>query len=481
LEAWEKVLVDAGFLTDLHNVQNCIGCHGGVEGVDDMEVAHEGVVRDPLEDSDRICGICHVDATRHAATSLHQNLTGFSTALAVRGADFTDPTMEAACENHCSECHTTCGQCHISRPTYHDGGLVKGHQVKEIASMKDTCLACHGARISNEYQGKNEGVEASVHWLEEGMACFECHEVDHYHGDGTEQANRYAGAPGVLCLDCHTEADPAQSDILAHSVHNGKLACEVCHVSGPYKSCYSCHVALDDNGSPYYKTDESKLTFEIGRNPIQSDDRPWDYVLVRHVPVVPDTFAFYDGYVLPEFDNAPTWKYATPHNIQRVTPQNQSCTSCHGQSELFLTASDVAPEEMAANAVVIVEDVPPEPHPGLENYDIPQACVGCHPAAVEGDWERVSDNVHALDWEVKPAGDVILCEDCHSPQGSFDWSAAGYSASQAAGLVWSEYPDIAVPSPTPPGLSSLGVLGIGVVIAGLAAAPLALILRRNGQ
>jgi hypothetical protein len=196
---------------------------------------------------------------------------------------------------------------------------------------------------------------------------------------------------------------------------------------------------------------------------------------------VPDTFAFYDGYLLPEFDNAPTWKYATPHNIQRVTPQNQSCTSCHGKPELFLTAGDVAPEEMAANAVVIVEDVPPEPHPGLENHDIPQACVGCHPAAVEGDWGLVSDNVHALDWEVEPAGDVILCEDCHSPQGSFDWSAAGYSAGQAAGLIWSEYPDIVVPSPTPPGLGSLGVLGIGVVIAGLAAAPLALSLRRNGQ
>jgi hypothetical protein len=369
LEAWEKVFVGDAFLVDVHNAQNCIGCHGGVADEDDMDAAHEGVVRGPLEESGQICGACHVDATRHAATSLHQNLTGFETALAVRGVDFTDPAMVAVCDNHCSECHTTCGQCHISRPTYHDGGLLKEHQVKEIASMKDTCMACHGARVSNEYQGKNEGVEGSVHWLEEGMACFDCHEVSHYHGDGTEYAHRYDGPPGVICLDCHPEAAPDQSEILEHTIHEGKLACEVCHVSGPYKSCYNCHLALDDNGLPYFKSDESQLTFEIGRNPIQSDDRPWDYVLVRHVPIVPDTFAFYDGYVLPDFDNAPTWKYATPHNIQRVTPQNQSCDSCHGNADLFLTADDVASEELAANAAVIVEDVPPVswgPYPEIE-------------------------------------------------------------------------------------------------------------------
>jgi hypothetical protein len=74
---------------------------------------------------------------------------------------------------------------------------------------------------------------------------------------------------------------------------------------------------------------------------------------------VPDTFAFYGDDLLPDFDNAPTWKYATPHNIQRITAQNESCDSCHGNAELFLTADDVAPEEREANAAVIVEEVPP--------------------------------------------------------------------------------------------------------------------------
>jgi hypothetical protein len=477
LEAWEKVLVGDMFLADVHNVQNCIGCHGGVEDVTDMEAAHEGIVRDPLEESDRVCGVCHVDAARHVATSLHQNLTGFKTALAARGADFSDPAMEAACDNHCSQCHTTCGQCHISRPTYHDGGLIKEHQVKETASMKDTCLACHGARVSNEYQGKNEGVEGSVHWLEAGMPCFDCHEISHYHGDGTEYSHRYDGAPGVNCLDCHPETAPDQSEIPEHKIHDGSVPCEVCHVSGPYKSCYNCHVALDDKGLPYYKTDKSELTFKIGHNPIKSDDRPWDYVLVRHVPIAPDTFAYYDDYVLPGFDNAPTWKYATPHNIQRVTPQNASCDSCHGNEDLFLTADDVAPEELTANARVVVEHVPPVPHPGLDRYEIPRACVGCHPKAGERDWEPVSDNVHPLNWVVEPAGEVILCQDCHSEEGNFDWVAAGYSTEQAAKFIWTEYPPIeptAPPSPSP-GPNLMGLLGIGIAIAGIAVAPIVLL------
>lgn len=349
------------FLTSVHNTQNCIGCHGGVAGVDDKDAAHEGVVRDPLEDSERFCGVCHTESTRLAETSLHQTLSGYRATLAARGADFGDPRMEEAFGNHCGTCHTTCGQCHISRPSFTFGGLIQGHTVKKTASIKDTCMACHGARVSNEYQGKNEGVEGSVHWLQEGMSCFDCHEVSHYHGDGTEYTHRYDGAPGVDCLGCHPEAAPDQSEVLDHTIHANKVACEVCHVSGPYKSCYNCHVSVDDKSLPYYQIDESELTFKIGRNPRKSDDRPWDYVLVRHVPITPDTFAFYGDNLLTAFNNVPTWKYATPHNIQRITAQNESCDSCHGNAELFLTTTDVAPEEWEANADVIVgeEEIPP--------------------------------------------------------------------------------------------------------------------------
>jgi thiosulfate/3-mercaptopyruvate sulfurtransferase len=471
LEAWEKVFLGYEFVADVHNTQNCVGCHGGVGGETDMEAAHEGVVRDPLTDpdTDNSCRVCHTESGRLVDTSLHQNLHGYHTALEARGADLSHPAMEEAFGNHCESCHTTCGQCHISRPTALDGGLLKEHAVKTIASMKDTCLACHGARVANEYQGKNQGVEGSVHWTEEGMACFECHLVTDYHGDGTEYAHRYDGAPSVECLDCHEEAAPETSDIEEHVLHADKVACQVCHVSGPYKSCYNCHVALDEEGDPFFKSGASQMTLKIGRNPVKNDERPWDYVLLRHVPVVPDTFAFYDDYELPDFDNAPTWKYATPHNIQRVTVQNQSCDSCHGNRDLFLTANDVALAEVAANAEVVVEQVPPVvPHAGLENYDIPQACVGCHPQAADENWEPLNDNIHALNYVVEPAGDVILCEDCHSPERSFDWTAAGYSAQEASRFIWTEYPPTTTTSyRTAPDWLAVLIIGfaIGVVIS----------------
>ncbi|MCJ7725856.1 MAG: hypothetical protein MUP76_05645, partial [Acidimicrobiia bacterium] len=65
--------------------------------------------------------------------------------------------------------------------------------------------------------------------------------------------------------------------------------------------------------------------------------------------------------LLPNFDARPTWVYATPHNIQRNTPQNASCGSCHGNAELFLTEDRVAPEELEANRPVIVIEIPPLP------------------------------------------------------------------------------------------------------------------------
>jgi thiosulfate/3-mercaptopyruvate sulfurtransferase len=119
------------------------------------------------------------------------------------------------------------------------------------------------------------------------------------------------------------------------------------------------------------------MDFKIGRNPLRSEDRPWAYVLVRHVPVARDTFGFYGEGLLPEFADQPTWKYATPHNIQRETPQNQSCECCHCNEDLFLMADDVAADEIAANANVIVSEIPTLP-------DCPRAAQAAPPPTGPG-------------------------------------------------------------------------------------------------
>jgi thiosulfate/3-mercaptopyruvate sulfurtransferase len=114
-----------------------------------------------------------------------------------------------------------------------------------------------------------------------------------------------------------------------------------------------------EEGVPFFKIEPSVMGFEIGYNPLRGDDRPWKYVPVRHVPIDTESFAYYGDDLLPNFDALPTWKYTTPHTIQRNTPQTETCDACHGNSEIFLTADDVLPEELEANQGVIVEDVPP--------------------------------------------------------------------------------------------------------------------------
>jgi hypothetical protein len=362
LEAWEKVYIsDEDFVDNMHYQQACTACHGGAGGVASKEEAHVGLVQDPSSDPQSTCATCHGDIVETASTSLHYAINGYETVLQARGADFGDPQMAEAFTNHCTSCHTTCGQCHVSRPTFTGGGLIAGHTFKKVASIKDTCLACHGGRTGPEYQGKNEGVEGDVHWMKGGMPCISCHQVEEFHGDGTVYAHRYADAEAPACTDCHPDVVGGADGVPQHAIHGEKLACQVCHSAGDYKNCYSCHVGKDEDGLPYRQLEPSVMDFKIGLNPYKSEDRPYDYVLLRHVPVTSDIFDFYGEDLLPDFDAVPTWKYATPHNIQRVTTQNSDCANCHGNAELFLTADDVLPEELEANQAVIVPEVPAGP------------------------------------------------------------------------------------------------------------------------
>jgi hypothetical protein len=355
LEVWQKVFLNQeAYFETMHGRYGCITCHGGVGGTSEKEAAHEGLVRDPA--SVEACGDCHPDQVASETHSLHSSLTGYITVLTARSEPAKMAQLEVMMDNHCDSCHTTCGQCHVSRPTSTDGGLIAGHLFKAQAPFNLTCTGCHGSRIENEYKGKNEGVRGDVHWTKAGMACYECHTGDEMHGAMGEFDYRYDGAPTPLCTDCHDVG--SGDDVQQHSsVHLDRLSCQVCH-STTYKNCYSCHVAQED-GVPYYQIEPSVMAFKIGLNTEQSEDRPWTYVPVRHVPIDRDSFAYYGENLLPNFDALPTWKYATPHNIQRNTPQTETCDSCHGNAAFFLTAEDVLPEELEANEGVIVEEVPP--------------------------------------------------------------------------------------------------------------------------
>ena len=174
----------------------------------------------------------------------------------------------------------------------------------------------------------------------------------------TPPEHRYDGVQLPTCESCHPNTTLGTDNIEMHTVHGADLSCQVCH-SVTYTSCDGCHVQVSDKtGNPFFQTDDTYSTFLIGLNPQRSYTRPYKYVPLRHVPVSSDSFSFYGENLLPNFDARSTWEYSTPHNIQLKTPQAETCNSCHGNPDLFLTIDKVNPEEVDANLNVIVDQVP---------------------------------------------------------------------------------------------------------------------------
>jgi hypothetical protein len=116
-----------------------------------------------------------------------------------------------------------------------------------------------------------------------------------------------------------------------------------------------------EGGKPVYEVNApshaSLMTFKIGRNPAPDALHPAEWVTVRHAPAAPGNYDFYGADLMSTFDAAPTWRPATPHNIQRTTPQSAGCAgTCHGKRELFLGPADLASYEVSANQAAVVPD-----------------------------------------------------------------------------------------------------------------------------
>lgn len=320
-----------------------------------------GVIVDPSGNGASACVDCHEAIVNKVQNSLHATQNGYFTAFAERSGQPTSHAgFNAMFADRCASCHGTCGQCHVSRPTSVRGGLTRGHMFYKTPSLTDNCTACHGSRVGDEFLGKNSGFEADVHW-NRGMNCMACHDDVELHGDGTTPTHRYDNDAGPMCTDCHEDADDENSSVLYHSLHAGQVACQVCH-SQSYKNCYQCHVELDSQGL----RKSSVMDFRIGLNPKKSSRHPYDYVVLRHIPIAPDTFEPWD-IELGNYADAPTWRLATPHNIKKNTTQTSSCDNCHESLDLYLTTAYInelidqglmVEEELEANASVVVDEAP---------------------------------------------------------------------------------------------------------------------------
>jgi len=398
LEPYEKVYIDTDFLDedeDVHGQISCVTCHGGDPEADEREKAHIGLINTPTDpDPGKACGECHADIVAKNGTNLHFSLSPFKTKIYKRAS--ADPAVrdkiDTAMDNHCMTCHSSCGQCHVSRPKSVEGGLIEGHLFQKTPPVDTNCTSCHGSRIGKEFHGENKGVKPDIHHFKKRMACKACHTGDEMHGTGKEHFDRYEVTNRADCEECHAlgtlgkkpeeKKSGKYREHPSHFIHKDKVSCQVCH-SGSYKNCYNCHVGKDKAGLTYFKTDPAKMAFKIGLNTNPTPDRPEKYVTVRHIPVSPKLFDYYVKDALTGVDQAPTWKLATPHNIQPKTPQNEECLACHGNNDLFLSANDVDSWEIEANQEVFVTPPPPleERHDWLDKAELHLAkvdCLTCH-------------------------------------------------------------------------------------------------------
>jgi thiosulfate/3-mercaptopyruvate sulfurtransferase len=353
LEPQEKVLVSKGFLSTPHGALACESCHGGNPSSLDKATAHAGFDPVPsVTNPQKACGDCHGEIAATARDSLHATLSTFPRVLGNRAGRDRRAHVDEARRNHCSACHTSCGGCHVSRPSFAGRGFVQGHSFQKRSDPINQCTACHGSRVGFEFYG--ERGQGDVH-AARGMDCVACHPAKEMHAAAPKDLpGRYHLKEMARCTDCHE--DLQHGSVRDHAIHVGRLQCQVCH-SQTYVNCYECHVGKDAEGTPFFQNRRELEALKIGRNyDPEAPGAGYRYMLVRHVPSYPEMFDAYGKDGLASFGNVPTWKRASPHNIQRRTWQAASCNHCHGNRALFLAGSDLQGDERQANQKVVVPD-----------------------------------------------------------------------------------------------------------------------------
>jgi len=355
LEPFEKVLVSKNFLNTDHGEIACTDCHGGNADSSDKETAHTGLDPYPaLNNPDTTCGECHDEIVATAKNSLHTTLSTFVTVLKNRADMSKWDQIDAARKNHCFACHTSnCGGCHVSRPKFAKKGFINGHIFQKRSDPFNQCTACHGSRVGNEYYGMRG--QGDVHVAKYDMDCVACHKAKEMHAAApADLPGRYHLKEMVACTDCHQKLE--YGSVREHTLHIGKVQCQVCH-SQTYVNCYSCHTGKDEQGIGYFQNEREVEDMKIGFNyDKKAPGATYNYMLVRHEPSDLEVFDFYVKDAFTNFDKVPTWKRASPHNIQRKTWQTANCNNCHGNRDLFLSEKDQLDYEKKANDAVVVPD-----------------------------------------------------------------------------------------------------------------------------
>lgn len=363
MEAWMKVYVGGAngqkFLNSAHGRIKCVACHNGVEPANDKKAAHSGdFVASPSHDPEKYCGSCHQSIASTDKYNLHTQGSGQKEMVAQRSGfpsyEHFPEQLKTGYDKNCGKCHSSCGECHVMRPRQAGGGFLAAHNFERSPDMRLNCTACHSARVANAYFGESFGTKPDVHYLKiPGGRCTNCHTASEMHGGSTPVNQRYKYSKLPKCENCH--GDKSKTNTF-HSVHWDNISCQTCH-SQTYQNCSSCHVGTGVRNGPY-------MGFKIGRNAMPQTKR-FKYVVVRNAPYAPDTWSNYGIPTAANFDAAPTFKLASPHNIQRWTerttvesgkPCFDACHIIDGRNkQWYLFESDLKAWEVNANRSVVVD------------------------------------------------------------------------------------------------------------------------------
>ncbi|HKL27354.1 MAG TPA: hypothetical protein VJ910_14110 [Desulfuromonadales bacterium] len=420
----------------VHAGQDCTSCHGGDDTASARELAHVGGFAGiATAETCSTCHSSIVESAAdglHTTLGGYNTILmerGFDISDPESAARFDAQCTKCHTAVGTGElAATACGQCHISVPATAGGGLISGHAFNQTPSMDNNCTACHGSRVKDEYYGLNNELlernkaafDASSPWggdfeLEPdvhktaGLTCMDCHSDssmsgDEMHGVGhplPDQGDRYDVTSAPQCADCHGPSDSGFASVgTMHSQgHLDSMSCQVCHAQ-PYKNCFSCHTDVTESGLGFFRINgedptlasrgegavpDALMSYRVGKNPRTGEDGMKPYAVLRHVPVDKDVFRYTGDNVIDglipltdgneatlDMGSLPTWKYATPHTIQRTTPITESCQNCHGADygQFWLTdpidaaqgwvpaGSEYLQGEQDANADITVETPP---------------------------------------------------------------------------------------------------------------------------
>ncbi len=370
-EPYERVFMGgegyASFKKDIHGKMPCTSCHNGVDGTDDKAKAHSNnFISHPSSKAEQKCAGCHTSIYLKSKNSLHEQGWGQKSMVVLRsglqnipsGFDQLSDKMKEGYKTNCAKCHASCGDCHVLRPKAGGGGLYKGHDFVK-PDMNSHCVTCHSSRGGHAFFGQAAGTVPDIHLTKRGFTCMSCHKEEEVHGDGQIYDQRYKMKSLTECTDCHKGLETKNS---YHSVHYNTFSCNTCH-SQDYNNCASCHIGGEGARVPSYQS------FKIGMNPI-TDIKPFKYAVLRRSLMAPDSWKNYGVANLPNFNVRPTYKYATPHNIQKWTKRTQvaagkSCfDACHimkntdgsyRNKEIYLFKSNLESWEVAATSSITVD------------------------------------------------------------------------------------------------------------------------------